>query len=465
MKILNNWWGLADMGMPNPTTEGIRVIIVSHSGKQWETLKLIMEENGLLVVPPLFDQPTNKRLDKNCADVLLINLDDSEDDSLDALIDSAKLPVLFNDSATIRKPVNISGRAWGRRLCEKLTGLALEYEEPDTELHLQSEDPGLHVVEASAQAADAGSARGNSASTIEDERGFYVAPAMDLEIDLKMLDGFELEVDDPEPEPKPGRDAVVQVSDPTYAAEAEGHLSEFDTELELDLEMDLELAFGPAEATETKRELESEQQPEPAEPEVVVGELSNYQALPVSAEADTDAKVSGALAEDSSEIEIVDLGLTGEIYVEDSQIEKLSNAADRFEDSGIANLAREVWVLGASIGGPQAVKSFLRSLPANFPAGFILAQHIGVGFVSLLAEQLRQVTDLEVLTAEPGKRLLCGQLVVAPVEKRLVFDEYGYIQFAPITQRTIYSPSIDDVITEVARKYGKNSRAIIFSGM
>ncbi len=52
LKILNNWWGLADMGMPNPSTEGIRVIIVSRLGKQWETLKSIMEENGLHLQAP-----------------------------------------------------------------------------------------------------------------------------------------------------------------------------------------------------------------------------------------------------------------------------------------------------------------------------------------------------------------------------------------------------------------------------
>jgi len=428
------------MGMPNPTTAGIRVVILSHSGKQWETLKSIIEENGLLVVPPLFDQPVNTRLDKQCADVLLINLDDREDDNLDNLIDSAKLPLLFNDSATIRKPVNISGRAWGRRLCEKLSGLALDYQESEVELYEPTEEPGLHVVEAVDPVADTASTSKTStgqdseATVAEEDRGFYVAPAMDLEIDLKMLDGFEL--DDEQPQSSPA--SVVQNTGSSTGV-VEDQIPDVDKGLDLEMDLELEKAFGPADGSESDQGSAADG-------------MSNYMEL----------STTDPVLEDSSEMDVVDLGLTGEIHLEDSQF---NNLADGFEDSGIANLAREVWVLGASIGGPQAVKSFLRSLPANFPAGFILAQHIGVGFVSLLAEQLRQVTDLEVLTAEPGKRLLCGQLVVAPVEKRLVFDEYGYIQFAPITQRTIYSPSIDDVITEVSRKYGKNSRAIIFSGM
>lgn len=454
------------MGMPNPNADGIRVVIISHSGKQWEILKSIMEENELVVVPPLFGQPIDVTLDKQRADVLLVNLDDSEDDKLDALIDNTKLPVLFNDSATIRKPTNISGRAWGRRLCEKLAELALDFNVPDKEQHAAAEERELRVVETAMPVADSEIESQDYGETQSDsDRGFYVPPAMDLEIDLKLLEGFELDLEDEKPDSKPEQIVAEPVSEPLVET-TEDQIPEIDTglELDLDLEMDLELEFGPSAGSKSEQKIESEQQTE-------TEDMGNYLELPTlvdqteSGGAQEAGMSSAAGLEDSSEMELVDLGLTGEIHLEDSQLNKLNSVADGFEDSGIANLAREVWVLGASIGGPQAVKAFLRGLPANFPAGFILAQHIGVGFVSLLAEQLRQVTDLEVLTAEPGKRLLCGQLLVAPVEKRLVFDEYGYIQFAPITQRTIYSPSIDDVITEVTKKYGKNSRAIIFSGM
>ena len=51
-------------------------------------------------------------------------------------------------------------------------------------------------------------------------------------------------------------------------------------------------------------------------------------------------------------------------------------------------LAQNIWVLGASLGGPDAIKQFLGELPANLPVAFILAQHLGANFMRLLAGQL-----------------------------------------------------------------------------
>jgi chemosensory pili system protein ChpB (putative protein-glutamate methylesterase) len=127
--------------------------------------------------------------------------------------------------------------------------------------------------------------------------------------------------------------------------------------------------------------------------------------------------------------------------------------------------AERVWVLGASIGGPQALKEFLSELPLGLPMGFVLAQHIGNGFVSLLADQLNRVTGLEVLGAQDGMVPGLGQVLVAPVEQQLTFDEDGCIRLNPVTRRNVYSPSIDDVMTQVAEQYGANSGAIVFSGM
>ncbi|HCR46394.1 MAG TPA: chemotaxis protein CheB, partial [Marinobacter hydrocarbonoclasticus] len=38
------------------------------------------------------------------------------------------------------------------------------------------------------------------------------------------------------------------------------------------------------------------------------------------------------------------------------------------------SVAEEVWILGASLGGPAAVKTFLDHLPPRLPVGFIYAQ-------------------------------------------------------------------------------------------
>jgi chemosensory pili system protein ChpB (putative protein-glutamate methylesterase) len=128
-------------------------------------------------------------------------------------------------------------------------------------------------------------------------------------------------------------------------------------------------------------------------------------------------------------------------------------------------LARQVWVLGASLGGPEALKRFLHALPADIPAAFIVAQHLGANFVTLLAEQLNRVTKLSVMPPVEGHLFQQQDVIVAPVGEHLLINPIGNIELAELPEQTSYSPSIDLVIRDIADRYGKQAGAIIFSGM
>lgn len=128
-------------------------------------------------------------------------------------------------------------------------------------------------------------------------------------------------------------------------------------------------------------------------------------------------------------------------------------------------IANTVWVLGASLGGPDALKRFLAALPADVPAAFIVAQHLGANFVQLLARQLDRVTKVEVLAARDGHVLRHHQVVIAPVNERIRINPIGNIELEHMTETTTYKPSIDRIIRDCADRYGKHAGAIIFSGM
>lgn len=128
-------------------------------------------------------------------------------------------------------------------------------------------------------------------------------------------------------------------------------------------------------------------------------------------------------------------------------------------------LARNVWVLGASLGGPEALKRFLRALPADIPAAFIVAQHLGANFVSLLAEQLNRVSKLNVMAPKEGHLFQHQDVIVTPVGEHLLINPIGNIELEELPETTSYSPSIDLVIRDIADRYGKLAGAIIFSGM
>jgi len=126
----------------------------------------------------------------------------------------------------------------------------------------------------------------------------------------------------------------------------------------------------------------------------------------------------------------------------------------------------QCWVLGASLGGPAAVKQFLQNLPADIDACFIIAQHIDESFLPVLAEILSTNTRFEVAIANGSVALEAGKVLLSPLQGKIVILSDGSLM-VDRTQKWSepYSPCIDDVITAVAEVYGERAGAVIFSGM
>ena len=132
---------------------------------------------------------------------------------------------------------------------------------------------------------------------------------------------------------------------------------------------------------------------------------------------------------------------------------------------GSAAQLRRVVVLGASIGGPEAVREFLGALPRDFPALFVLAQHMGDEFLDLMSMQLAKAVSMTVRTPTHGERVGHGEIVIVPTRQRMQIDSEGVITLSPLIERTAYSPSIDQVMRDVADEFGNRAGAIVFSGM
>jgi chemosensory pili system protein ChpB (putative protein-glutamate methylesterase) len=124
-----------------------------------------------------------------------------------------------------------------------------------------------------------------------------------------------------------------------------------------------------------------------------------------------------------------------------------------------------LFVLGASIGGPEAVRDFLGAIPAGFPMLFILAQHMGEEFLELMSAQLAKSVALTVRMPTHGERVGQSEILVVPTTHRLQVDKEGVITLAHLSEKMPYSPSIDQVLRDVADAFGDRAGAIIFSGM
>ena len=130
-----------------------------------------------------------------------------------------------------------------------------------------------------------------------------------------------------------------------------------------------------------------------------------------------------------------------------------------------AEPAREVWLLAASLGGPEAVKAFLDALPAGLPVAFLYAQHIDAAFEASLPQAVGRHSQWTVRSLQPGARLCNGEVQVVPVGNELSFSASGELTPLERGWPEPYSPSIDQMMLNLAGQFGERCGVMVFSGM
>ncbi|MEO8459489.1 MAG: chemotaxis protein CheB [Dokdonella sp.] len=126
---------------------------------------------------------------------------------------------------------------------------------------------------------------------------------------------------------------------------------------------------------------------------------------------------------------------------------------------------KRVIVLCASIGGPEAIRQMLGALPRDYPALFMVVQHVGEEFMDLLTQQLKRATPLNVRKPVPGERVSHGDVLAIPPGQRVLVDRQGSVSLTTVTVALSTGPSMDQVLTDVADAFGRDATAVIFSGL
>lgn len=127
--------------------------------------------------------------------------------------------------------------------------------------------------------------------------------------------------------------------------------------------------------------------------------------------------------------------------------------------------AAQVWLLAASLGGPEAVKAFLDALPGGLPLGFIYAQHIEASFESALSQAVGRHSQWQVRQVGTDEPVRCGEVIIAPIGEELCFAPDGSLRLSGRCWPEPYSPSIDQMMLNLAQQFGERCGVIAFSGM
>jgi len=133
---------------------------------------------------------------------------------------------------------------------------------------------------------------------------------------------------------------------------------------------------------------------------------------------------------------------------------------------GDAKKAREIWVLAASTGGPEAVGRFLKTLPENLTGvAFLYVQHINPEISPTLQKAIQSNTQWAVYKCDRSQPLLEKSIYVVSPSDQVSIHATGVITPLVGAWEGPYQPSANQVMAKVARNYGKRSGCIIFSGM
>jgi len=120
--------------------------------------------------------------------------------------------------------------------------------------------------------------------------------------------------------------------------------------------------------------------------------------------------------------------------------------------------------VGASLGGPRALATLLRALPASFPAPVVVVQHIADGFTEGLATWLDSEADLEVRVARDGDSLVAGTVLVAPTGRHMLVGK-GRVRLSNDPPVGGFRPSVNPLFRSAADAFGPRVCGVLLTGM
>ncbi|HTF21842.1 MAG TPA: chemotaxis response regulator protein-glutamate methylesterase [Chryseolinea sp.] len=146
---------------------------------------------------------------------------------------------------------------------------------------------------------------------------------------------------------------------------------------------------------------------------------------------------------------------------------RVSKAESLALNTSIDQTTDKVIAIGASTGGTEALRFFLRQVPANLP-GILITQHMPPGFTKSFADQLNTMCEVTVKEAADGERVMRGHAYIAPGGKHMELYRSGakyYIRVRGGELVNRHKPSVEVLFNSVAEHAGQNAVGIIMTGM
>jgi len=125
------------------------------------------------------------------------------------------------------------------------------------------------------------------------------------------------------------------------------------------------------------------------------------------------------------------------------------------------------WVaIGASTGGPAAIRELLDEMPADPPVTFLVVQHIASGFEAGFAEWLSKDLGMDVRLARDGEKPRAGAVRLAPAGAHLRLEPAATLRLdATAPARRGHRPSVDELFLSCAASCPRQVAGVLMTGM
>ena len=124
---------------------------------------------------------------------------------------------------------------------------------------------------------------------------------------------------------------------------------------------------------------------------------------------------------------------------------------------------QDIFVIGASSGGVEALQQLVSQLPGDFPGSLFVVLHLPPRTKSLLPQILTRAGRLPASHPEDGDRIEEGRIYVAPPDEHLVIErDHVHLSRGPKEQH--HRPCINVTFRSAALAHGDRVTGVILSG-
>ncbi|HEV2692197.1 MAG TPA: chemotaxis protein CheB [Verrucomicrobiae bacterium] len=125
--------------------------------------------------------------------------------------------------------------------------------------------------------------------------------------------------------------------------------------------------------------------------------------------------------------------------------------------------SHDIIVIGASVGGVEALPRLIGSLPAGMPASVFVVLHTAPDGPGLLPEIIRRTSVLPVRHAVDGERIVQGRVYIAKPDYHLMVNG-RHLRVMQGPKENFHRPAIDALFRTAAESYGARVAGVILTG-